>query len=98
MIGRIDPEGVETRVIHELIDFVGKDVLEIGCGDGRMTWGFADVAASVLAFDPNESAIATAREQTRDALKAKVSFHIADTTNIKLAQGAYDVVVFSWSI
>ena len=98
MIGRIDPEGVETRVIHELIDFVGKDVLEIGCGDGRMTLRFADVAASVFAFDPDESAIATAREQIRDDLKAKISFHIADTTNIKLAQGAYDIAVFSWSI
>ena len=98
MIGRIDPEGVETRVIHELIDFAGKDVLEIGCGDGRITRRYADVAASVLAFDPDESAIATAREQMPDALKAKVSFHIADTTNIKLAQQAYDVAVFSWSI
>ena len=98
MIGRIDPEGVETRVIHELIDFVGKDVLEIGCGDGRMTWRFADVAASVLAFDSDESAITMAREETRDALKFKLSFHVADTTNIKLAQGDYDVAVFSWSI
>ena len=98
MIGRIDPEGVETRVIHELIDFVGKDVLEIGCGDGRVTWRFADVAASVLALDPDESTIATAREQTQDALKAKLSFHIADITTIKLAQGDYDVAVFSWSI
>ena len=95
MIGRIDPEGVETRVIHELIDFVGKDVLEIGCGDERLTWRFADVAASVLAFDPDESAVATAREQIRDDLKAKVSFHIADTTNIELAQDAYDIAVFS---
>ena len=85
MIGRIDPEGVETRVIHELIDFIGKDVLEIGCGDGRLTWRFADVAASELAFDPDESAVATAHEQIRDDLKAKVSFHIADTTNIELA-------------
>ncbi len=98
MIGRIDPDGVETRVIHELIDFVGKDVLEIGCGEGRMTWRFADAAASVLAFDPDDSAIATAREQTPDALKAKLSFRVADITNIKLTQGAYGVAVFPWSI
>ena len=98
MIGRIAPEEVETRVIHDLFDFVGKDVLEIGCGEGRMTWRFADVAASVLAFDPDDSAIATAREQTPDGLKSKLSFRVADTTNIKLTQGAYDVAVFPWSI
>ena len=54
MIGRIDPEGVETRVVHDLIDFSAKNVLEIGCGDGRLTWRFADAAASVLAFDPRK--------------------------------------------
>ena len=98
MKGRLDPEGVETRSLHDLIDFVGKDVLEIGCGEGRMTWRFADAAASVLAFDPDDSAIATAREQTPDGLKAKLSFRVADITNIKLTQHAYDVAVFSWSI
>ena len=98
MIGRIDPEGVETQILHDLIDFAGKNVLEVGCGEGRMTWRFADSAASVLAFDPNESAIATAREETPDVLKDKLSFRVADTTNIKLTQGAYDVAVFSWSI
>ena len=98
MIGRIDPEGIETRVIHELIDFVGKDVLEIGCGEGRMTWRIADAAASVLAFDPDESALATAREQTPDGLKAKLSFRVADTTRIELTQGDYDIAVFPWSV
>ena len=98
MIGRLDPEGAETSVIHNLIDFVGRDVLEIGCGDGRMTWRFADGASSVLAFDPDESAIATAREQTPDALKGKLSFRVADITNIDLAQGTYGIAVFSWSI
>ena len=64
MIGTLDPEELETRAIHELVDFSGKDVLEIGCGEGRMTWRFASLAASVLAIDPDESAIATARRQT----------------------------------
>ena len=37
MVRAIDYEGVETRATRELIDFAGKDVLEIGCGEGRMT-------------------------------------------------------------
>ena len=37
MAARFDPEQVETRVIHDLVDFDGKDVLEIGCGDGWVT-------------------------------------------------------------
>ena len=98
MGGSIDPEGVETKAIHDLADFAGKDVVEVGCGDGRLTWRFADVAASVLAFDPDEAAIATAREQTPPAVRGRVTFRAADMASVDLAAGAYDVGVLSWSI
>ena len=98
MIGLLDPEGVETRVMHDLVDFTGKDVLEIGCGDGRVTWRFADAAASVLAFDPDEPSIAAAREETPERLNAKVEFRVAGMMDIDLADAAYDVGIFSWSI
>ena len=98
MIGRIDPEGVEARVLHDLVDFTGKDVLEIGCGDGRVIWRFADAAASVLAFDPDEAAIAAARSNTSDDLKGRVSFRVAGVMDVRLTEGAYDVAIFSHSI
>ena len=98
MIGLLDPEGVETRVIHDLVDFSGKDVLEIGCGDGRMTWRYADAAASVLAFDPDGPSIAVAREETPGRLTTKVAFRVAGMMDIDLADAAYDVGLFSWSI
>ena len=98
MIGLLDPEGLETRVLHGLVDFRGKDVLEIGCGDGRMTWRYADAAASVLAFDPDEPSIAAAREETPERLNAKVDFRVAGMMDIDLADAAYDVGVLSWSI
>ncbi len=90
-----DPEGRETEVIHRLVDFQGKDVLEVGCSDGRMTWRFLDAAASVLAFDPDESAIAVAIQETPVALKDKVEFRVADMTEIQLKPSAYDVGVFA---
>ena len=98
MIGNFDPEGVETRVIHDLVDFRGKDVLEIGCGDGRLTWRYADAAASVLAFDPDEPSIAAAREETPEGLNAKVAFRVAGMMDIDLSDAAYDVALFSWSM
>ena len=59
MSSPIDPEGSETTVIHELVDFSGADVLEVGCGDGRLTWRYAEEAATVLAMDMNAEKIAS---------------------------------------
>ena len=44
-----DREGTQLEAILELADFRGKRVLEIGCGDGRLTFGYAGDAASVHA-------------------------------------------------
>jgi ubiquinone/menaquinone biosynthesis C-methylase UbiE len=94
----IDPEGNETRVLHELIDFRDKDVLEIGCGDGRMTWRYAALARSVLALDPNADRIAQAIAATPVALQQVVTFQVADITQASLPAKAFDVVVLSWSL
>jgi len=34
---RVDPENNETRALFDLANLSGKHVLEIGCGDGRLT-------------------------------------------------------------
>lgn len=93
-----DPEQVETGVIHALVDFSGKDVLEIGCGDGRLTRRYAGPAASVLAIDPDEDAIASARADTPEPLQSIVTFQVADVTQLDLPRSTYDVVLVSWSL
>ena len=98
MAVEFDPEGVETRVIHELVDFRGKDVLEIGCGDGRLTRRYADRAASVLALDPKEDRIALAQQDIPDAFRSSVTFQVADVAAIELPAARFDVVVFAWSL
>ena len=94
----VDPEQNETRVMHDLVEFSGKDVLEVGCGDGRVTWRYADQAASVLALDPDELDSELAREDTPDHLRSKVSFRVADITELELPEAGFDVVVLSWSL
>jgi ubiquinone/menaquinone biosynthesis C-methylase UbiE len=94
----IDPEGTETRILHELVDFAGKDVVEIGCGDGRMTWRYAELARSVLALDPNEERITEARERTPETLKAIVTFRAGDATSAGLPEKGFNVAILSWSL
>lgn len=50
----IDPEGNETEVLFELYpDWGGKSVLEIGSGDGRLTWRYIDKVSHVTAIEPD---------------------------------------------
>lgn len=96
--GLRDPEQAETRAIHELVDFTGADVLEVGCGDGRLTWRYAGDARSVLAIDPSEEAIAQARANTPDNLRHIVTFEPGDITSASLPAGEFDIVVLAWSL
>ena len=89
---------MEIQTLYALVDFAGKDVLEIGRRDGRMTWRFADAANSVLAFVPDESAIATARKKTPRSLRSKLSFRVADVPTVSLAEEACDMGIFFRSI
>jgi 2-polyprenyl-3-methyl-5-hydroxy-6-metoxy-1,4-benzoquinol methylase len=98
MIGVWDPEGVEKRAIHQLVDFEGKRVFEIGCGEGRITWYYANEAAHALAIDLDGPALTIARDQTPPELKSKVDFRIADLLDIDLGNEVYDVGIFAWSM
>ena len=94
----IDPEGTEIEVIHELVDCSGKKVLEVGCGDGRMTRRYADRAALVLALDPNAEKIERAIDSTPEPLRSKVRFRVADIADADLAQQAFEVAILSHSL
>jgi 2-polyprenyl-3-methyl-5-hydroxy-6-metoxy-1,4-benzoquinol methylase len=94
----VDPEGNEARVIHELVDFHNVDVLEIGCGDGRLIRRYADFAGSVLGIDSVDSDIQRAQSLAPKEFAAKVSFQAVDALTADFAPAAFDVVVLGRSI
>ena len=73
-------------------------MLEIGCGDGRMTWRYAEAAAAVLGLDPFDSDIHLAVTNTPDHLVSKIRFQVADALSVDLEESTFDVVVLSRSI
>src|SRR5918994_3388050 len=66
MAVRIDPEGNETAALFDRVDLRGADVLEVGCGDGRLAWRYADRVARVTAIEPFADSIARAKESPRE--------------------------------
>lgn len=96
----VDPEDNEPRALLDLADLDGQRVLEIGCGDGRLTWRYADRAAHVTAIDPFGGSIAKANENVPDDLRGRVEFrHIAfDDFATASDTSIFDVVILSWSL
>jgi ubiquinone/menaquinone biosynthesis C-methylase UbiE len=94
----VDPEGAHIDAILRAADFSGRRVLEVGCGDGRLTWGIAPLSASVLAFDPLEESVEAARRECPAALRDKVRFEVAQAEAIDVPPHSVDLALFSWSL
>lgn len=96
---RLDPEGHETAALDELLpDIAGLRVLEVGCGDGRLTCRYAGRAGSVLAIDPDPAAIATFNDTIPPALRDRVERRTGAIATVAQADGPFDVVLFAWSL
>ena len=97
---RSDPENNEIQAVLGLVDFTGKDVLEIGCGDGRLTGRYANAAAHVVAIDPFEEAIRRAKPNFSSTLRDRVKFHCIDMEGFASDSESdlFDVAILSWSL
>ncbi len=62
---------------NHLADFTAQRVLEIDCGDGRLTWRYAEAAAHVSAIDPDPEDIATAMENCPPGLRHRVGLLVS---------------------
>ncbi len=94
----LDPEGAHLAALRRVADFRGARVLEMGCGEGRLTEGIAAEAAQVLAFDPDAEAVEQARRALPAELADRVSFQVASAEQLEIEPGSFDLVVFSWSL
>lgn len=94
----LDPEGAHLAALCRLADFRDQRVLELGCGDGRLTLGIAPEAASVLAFDPDAEAVERARRFLPSDLAERVAYQVASGKEIEIDPHSFDLVVFSWSL
>lgn len=100
MMIRIDPENNESRALFDLADFSGRNVLEIGCGDGRLTWRYADRAAYVTAIEPGVEQTGLVMENMPNNLQGRVEVHAATFEDFAANSKAsiFDLVILSYSL
>jgi ubiquinone/menaquinone biosynthesis C-methylase UbiE len=94
----LDPEGAHLAALRRLGNSRGQRVLELGCGDGRLTVPLARDAAHVLVFDPDAEAVERARNALPADLNERVVYRVASGRMIEIERHSFDLTVFSWSL
>lgn len=89
----LDRENVEIGMIRRLAPLEGKRVLEIGCGDGRVTALLAEKPGGLVAIDPDGESIAEARENIKG-----VDFRVGSGEALEFEDGSFDLVIFTMSL
>lgn len=93
-----DPERLEPRSLHKAVDFRGKRVLEVGSGEGRMTWGYAAACAGLTAIDPDLDALRILRVDRPHSLAGKVFPACARAEFLPFASEKFDLSLLAWSL
>ncbi len=89
-----DPEGHEVAALFSTpASFTSRRVLEIGCGTGRLTRRYANVARSIVAIDPDARSIAQLTRALPTVDARPLGVHQLDLT-----PHSVDVAVFAWSL
>jgi ubiquinone/menaquinone biosynthesis C-methylase UbiE len=92
----IDPEQHEVAALVERLPPIpASRVVEIGCGDGRVTRRYSNRVGRVVAIDTDERSISAFREGGMDA---NVDARALSIDRLDLPDASVDVVLFSWSL
>ncbi|MBP7997785.1 MAG: class I SAM-dependent methyltransferase [Chloroflexi bacterium] len=97
---RLDPEDAEISTLFRLAgDMRGKAVLEVGCGDGRLTWRYGHRPALLHALDPKTEKIAAAKRALPPQWYGRVKFFATDLhTFHPNPPQLYDLAILAWSL
>lgn len=105
MAVKFDPEENEIKALLQYADdFTDKDILEVGCGNGRLTWRYARMAETVTGIDPDQDQISEAIKNLPEDLQGKVHLHplsleeYYSQNNNSSITGSHDLVLLSWSL
>ena len=101
----IDPEQTETAILLDFAgDLAGRRLLEIGSGDGRLTWRFAHLAESVVGIEPSLEKFNRAVTDLPSGLENRVTLlnldleDFAASWHLQPEPFRFDLAIMSWSL
>ena len=95
----LDPEHNETHALFNLpITWIGLSTLEIGSGDGRLTWRYAKKAARVIAIEPDAKAHQAALADRPRGFEHVKFLNVGFDDFAKRHKEKFDLAILSWSL
>ena len=95
----IDPEENESHALSNLpIAWTGSSVLEIGSGDGRLTWRYADRVAHVIAIKPDAGKHKIALANRLSRFKHVEFLNLGLDEFVQQNKERFDLALLSWSL
>lgn len=98
MANELDPTGAEPRAILNAANLGSARILEIGSGDGRLTFRYAAQARSVVGVDLKETEMIQAVRTCPADLRSRVQFLRASATRLPFRNEAFDIVLLASSL
>ena len=93
-----DADHNEIKFLHKFVDLKDKRVLEIGCGEGRLTWQYANETRFTLGLDLDRDALRVARVDSPSELEDVVHLACADSIHLPFAKEKFDIAILAWSL
>jgi len=94
-----DPDRKEIKFLNKFIDLdvAGRHVLEIGCGEGRLTWQYARMPGFTTGIDVDSDALRVATIDRPSDLENKVCFCNARSEQLPFKKETFDIAILAWS-
>lgn len=92
-----DAQGNEKKFLHDFADFQRKRVLEIGCGEGRLTRHYAHASSLTVGLDTDPDALRVALIDSPHDSKHKVTFTRAQAEHLPFSKNKFDTAILAWS-
>lgn len=91
----VDPDGRIESAMREVLDWSGRDLLDLGCGTGFHLPRWAETARSVVGVEPHPDLVRIARRRTSRLVAVQVLQGTAQ--RVPLADASVDVAHARWA-
>lgn len=94
----LDPEAVEPSMLRAAAPLEGKRVLEIGAGNGRLSFRVGAETDRVVGIDLSRRSLAEAQRSRPLALDRCLHFSCGDARRLPFRDACFDIALLAWTL